>query len=47
MCIKHDKVNVASRINVIGFDKTGTLTELGLQVLGCRPAKDLGFDRQM
>ncbi|KAM3142599.1 hypothetical protein pb186bvf_005258 [Paramecium bursaria] len=46
-CIKPDKVNVAAKINICAFDKTGTLTELGLDVLGCRPVTQGGFNRQM
>lgn len=37
---------MAAKVNVVAFDKTGTLTELGLEVLGCRPAKGAGFERQ-
>ncbi|CAD8087978.1 unnamed protein product [Paramecium sonneborni] len=44
-CVKPDKINVASKVNLIAFDKTGTLTELGLDVLGCREVKDQGFNR--
>ncbi|CAD8086125.1 unnamed protein product [Paramecium sonneborni] len=46
-CIKPDKVNVAAKINVCAFDKTGTLTELGLDVVGFRPIKGIGFDKQV
>ncbi|CAK79482.1 unnamed protein product (macronuclear) [Paramecium tetraurelia] len=41
-CVKPDKINVASKVNLVAFDKTGTLTELGLDVLGCREIKDQG-----
>ncbi|CAD8075516.1 unnamed protein product [Paramecium sonneborni] len=44
-CVKPDKINVASKVNLIAFDKTGTLTELGLDVLGCRETKDQGFNK--
>ena len=39
-CVKPDKINVASKVNLVAFDITGTLTELGLDVLGCREMKD-------
>ncbi|CAD8065143.1 unnamed protein product [Paramecium primaurelia] len=44
-CVKPDKINVASKVNLVAFDKTGTLTELGLDVLGCREIKDIGFNK--
>ncbi|CAK80951.1 unnamed protein product (macronuclear) [Paramecium tetraurelia] len=46
-CIKPDKVNVAAKVNICAFDKTGTLTELGLDVVGFRPIKGMGFDKKV
>lgn len=45
-CIKPDKVNVGGIVNVCAFDKTGTLTESGLEVYGCKPAKEKGFAKR-
>lgn len=40
-------MNVAAKVNICAFDKTGTLTELGLDVVGFRPIKGIGFDKKM
>lgn len=39
-------MNVSAKVNICAFDKTGTLTELGLDVVGFRAVKGIGFEKK-